>query len=130
LCLEPHRADLIKKPLPGVENLIGLKSEGDVVNASTLHLTHPVHVGYQTLYPSDCYLNELTRPRQDGTSSSRVDRAYFLGEPSDEQHPGNSSKIFAALEFKKFGGIKRDEFSDGIITNFNAFNAAQEDSEF
>lgn len=46
LCLEPHKTDLSEKPFPGVENLIGLKSEGDVVNASTLYLTHPVYIGY------------------------------------------------------------------------------------
>lgn len=130
LCLDPYRGELSRKALPDLENLIGLKSEADVVNASTLYLTHPVHVGYQMLHSEDFYLNEVTRTRQDGTSSSRVDRAYFLRKPSNERHPGNSNNIFAALEYKKFGGIDRGEFADGIVTDFDAFAAAQEESEF
>lgn len=130
LCLEPCRDDLENEHLPVVENLIGLKSEGDVVNASTLYLTNPVHVGYQAVYPKDYYLNELTKPRHDGTRSSRVDRAYFLGEPDNKQQPGNSTNIFAALEYKKSGTINRERFQSGIVTNYKAFEMAQEQSRY
>ncbi|KAG6353403.1 hypothetical protein INS49_005584 [Diaporthe citri] len=113
-----------------LEKLIGLKSEGDVVNASSLYLTHPVHVAYQTVHPTDCYLNELTKTRQDGTSSSRVDRAYFWGPPNDDLHPGDSTNIFAALEYKKSGAINRAQFRRGRVTGYNAFDDAQQNSRY
>lgn len=130
LCLEPHKNELTNKPVPAVEKLIGLKSEGDVVNASSLYLTHPVHVAYQTVHPTDCYLNELTKTRQDGTSSSRVDRAYFWGPPNDDLHPGDSTNIFAALEYKKSGAINRAQFRRGRVTDYNAFDDAQQSSRY
>lgn len=130
LCLEPCKEDLENEHCPAVEKLIGLKSEGDVVNASNLYLTNPVHIGYQALYPGDYYLNELTKPRQDGSRSSRVDKAYFLGKPDNEQHPGKSTNIFAALEYKKSGTIERERFQSGIVTDYTAFETAQQRSRY
>lgn len=100
------------------------------MNASTLYLSHPVHAGYQMLYPDDCYLNEVTRPRQEGNPSSRVDMAYFLGEPNNNQQPGNSTNIFAVVEYKRAQAIDRSQFTAGLVTSFNAFDTAQERSRF
>ncbi|KAJ0124409.1 hypothetical protein J7T55_005747 [Diaporthe amygdali] len=55
----------------------------------------------------------------------RVDRAYFLGEPNNDDHPGVSTNIFAAPEYKKFGAIDRSQSKAGIVTDFNEFDDAQ-----
>lgn len=119
LCLQQHKDALRSKFLPTVDGLIEFKSEADVADASTLYLTHPVHVAYQLVHSGDQdrRLDQLTRPRQAPTASSRVDRAYFAGPPHNEEAPGNSGNIFAVLEYKKFKGLLRADFNRGMVTN-------------
>lgn len=132
ICLEQYKPDLRSKFLPTVDNFIGFKSEADVADASTLYLTHPVHVAYQLVHSdgSDCRLDQLTRPLKDMTPSSRVDRAYFAGRPHNEGTPGESDNIFAVLEYKKFRGLSRAEFNSGMVTNSSDFEASLESPPF
>lgn len=122
-CLEQHKADLKTEFLPKVDNLIVLKSEADVADASTLYLTHPVHVAYELVHSSDrdCRIDQLTRPLRDTIPASRADRAYFSKRPLNAETPGNSTNIFAVLEYKKFQGLSRSEFNDGTVANFSDY---------
>lgn len=119
LCLEKHKDDLRSAYLPTVDSFIELKSEADVADASTLYLTHPVHVAYNSVHSDeqDRRVDQLTRPTKDMIPSSRVDRAYFSGRPKNEETPGESSNIFAVLEYKKFEGLSRKQFKRGTVTN-------------
>lgn len=99
------------------------------MNASTLYLCNPVHAAYQMIHPEDKCLNEVTRPRRDGTPSSRVDKAYFRGKPN-ETKAGESTNIFALMEFKRYNGINRNQLKEGIVTSYNAFDAAQTQSRY
>lgn len=130
LCLEIHSEQLKTKYLPEIDNFIAFKSEADVVNASTLYLTNPVHAAYQLVHQGDHHLDELIRPPKDTTPSSRCDRAYFSGRPNNEKRPGNSTNVFAVLEYKKFEGLSRDEFDRGIVPNYDRYARAMEDPLF
>lgn len=130
LCLEKHSHALQAKYLPEVDSLIALKSEADVVDASTLYLTNPVHAAYQLVHQGDRRLDELIKPRKDMTPSSRCDRAYFSGQPNDEKAPGNSTNVFAVLEYKKFENLSRDDFKDGIAPKYDDYARALEDPPF
>lgn len=123
LCLEQYKDDLRSDFLPKPDTFIELKSEADVAHASTLYLTHPVHVAFQLVHSSDSdrRVDQLTRPLKDTTPASRVDRGYFSGRPSNEETPGDSNNVFAVLEYKKFEGLSRREFSRGIVTNPSDF---------
>lgn len=132
LCLEKHKDDLNSEFLPNVDSFIEFKSEADVADASTLYLTHPVHVAYKLVHTSDPdrRIDQLTIPHRGTTPSSRVDRAYFSGRPKNEETPGNSSNIFAVLEYKKFEGLSRDQFSRGMVSNSKDFGTTRLDPPF
>ncbi|KAK7711925.1 hypothetical protein SLS64_005196 [Diaporthe eres] len=126
LCLEKYKDELRSAFLPTVDSFIEFKSEADVADASTLYLTHPVHVAYQLVHSSDQdrRVDQLTIPLRRMTPSSRVDRAYFSGRPSNEETPGNSSNVFAVLEYKKFQGLSRDQFNRGMVSNSSDFGTS------
>lgn len=126
LCLEQYKDVLRTEFLPTVDSFIEFKSEADVADASTLYLTHPVHVAYQLVHASDPdrRVDQLTIPMSGTTPSSRVDRAYFSGRPDNEETPGNSRNIFAVLEYKKFKGLPRDEFNSGMVSNSKDFGTS------
>lgn len=130
LCLEKHYHVLQAKNLPEVDNFIAFKSEADVVDASTLYLTNPVHAAYQLVHQGDHRLDQLTKPHKDMTPSSRCDRAYFSGPPNNEKTPGNSTNVFAVLEYKKFEGLSRDDFRYGIAPKYDDYARALEDPRF
>lgn len=112
--------------LPGVEKVLRFKSEGDVVNASSIYITNPVHVALQLVQPTDTCLSEVTRPGKDGSNSgsSRADKVYFKGPPSDEARPGLSENAYAVLEFKSHSGLPVAEFKKGIVKNYNDYAQA------
>lgn len=123
LCLDKHKDDLRSDFLPKPDPLVEIITEGDVADASSMHLTYPVHIAYHLVHPndSDRRVDQLTRPLKDTTPASRVDRGYFSGRPSNKQTPGDSNNVFAVLEFKKYEGLSRREFSRGIVTNPSDF---------
>lgn len=129
LSLEQHSNQLKAKYLPDIEN-IELKSEADVVKASTLYLTHPVHIAYKLVHPDDPQLDELIKPQKHTTPSSRCDRAYFSGRPDNEKIPGNSTNVFAILEYKKFEGLSRDDFKLGMIPRYEDYATTLADPPF
>lgn len=129
LSLDQHSNQLKAKYLPGIEN-IDLKSEADVVKVSTLYLTHPVHIAYQLVHPGDRQLDELIKPQKRTTPSSRCDRAYFSGRADNENTPGNSTNVFAILEYKKFGGLSRDHFRLGMVLKYEDYARAVTEPPF
>lgn len=132
LCLDidEHKNRLGYDNLPRVNRGVIFKSEADVVAASALHLTYPVHSAYELLHPDDKFVRELIRPSKGKSPSSRVDMAYFAGNPSDETSPGNSDNVVALMEYKKFNGLPREEFENGIVSNFDGFVGARKDPRF
>lgn len=130
LCLEQHTDYLRGKQLPEVLNHIAFKSEADVVKASTLYLTYPVYAAYELVHQSGVQFDQLTRPQEGSIPASRVDMAYLSGPPSDEESPGNSGNIFAVMEYKRFGGLQKDQFERGIVTNTERYERAQHEPLF
>lgn len=123
LCFERFSHKLKDKYLPEEGDLITtmFKSEADVVDASTLYLTYPVHVAYKLVYPNDSRLNQLTKPSK---NSSRTDMAYFSGRPNNEDSPGDSDNIFAVMEYKRLDGLSVEQFKSGIVSDYDAFARA------
>lgn len=120
-CLDDHSHDLEADYLPKIHRSIRFKSEADVVAASALHLTYPVHTAYELVHPDLTVLHEVT-----GGPSSRADIAYFSGEPKDNRAPGNSKNIFAVLEYKKFNGLVRSHFNKGIVSDYDTYTRTQQ----
>lgn len=120
-CLDRYRNDLKADYLPKINRSIKFKSEADVVAASALYLTYPVHTACELVYPDITILNQVTRPGKYMVPSSRADIVYFSGQPSDERAPGNSENIFAVMEYKKFDGLSRDQFNRGIVSDYDAY---------
>lgn len=125
LCLDDHSHDLEADFLPKINGSIRFKSEADVVAASALHLTYPVHAAYELVHPDLTVLHKVTRPGNRMSPSSRVDIAYFSGEPKDNRAPGNSENIFAVLEYKKFNGLVRNHFNKGIVSDYDTYTRTQ-----
>lgn len=130
LCLDQHTHHLRSKQLPEVLQHIGLKSEADVVRASTLYLTYPVCAAYELVHQSGVQFDQLTIPQKDGIPASRVDMAYLSGPPSDVETPGNSNNVFALMEYKKSGGLSRYEFNSGVVTNADDYGKTMENPLF
>lgn len=133
LCLdidEEHKNKLESDNLPKVNRGVIFKSEADVVAASALYLTYPVHSAYELVYPGDKFVRELVRPSKGKSPSSRVDMAYFAGTPSDETAAGKSDNVVALLEYKKLNGLPRDQFKQGIVSNFDDYAKAWKFSQF
>lgn len=124
LCLEQHVADLRSKKFPGVDKMI----RTEVGSATISYLTHPVHIAYQLVHQGDVCLQEVTKPGNE--IASRVRTAYFLGRPSNEDSPGDSTNIFAVMECKKFEGLSRDQFNQGAITTRSAYGEVGRTSLF
>ncbi|KAG6356811.1 hypothetical protein INS49_014685 [Diaporthe citri] len=130
LCLDQHKDDLRSRYLSPVDNSMAFKSEADVVEASAAYLRQPVQIAYQLVHPKDICLKQLTKPRKDVTAASRVDIAYFSEKPNDETTPGNSSNVFAVLEYKKFDGLSREQFKKGTVSNSKDYATALRHSPF
>lgn len=130
LCLQRFKETLRRVYLPEVETSLRFKSEADIVNSSAVYLLNPVHFALQLARPDFIYLSEVTKSRDEiSSTSSRADRVYFTEDP-DPAHmakPGNSPKCFAVLEFKKYGGLPVDAFEKGIVTNNGAYQKAISD---
>lgn len=74
---------------------------------------------------------ELTKP-QEGTTggSSRPDSVYFSGPPKNKQTPGKSNNTILVLEYKKYEGISREDFEDGIVSSRDAYARTVNDPPF
>ncbi|KAK2609500.1 hypothetical protein N8I77_002997 [Diaporthe amygdali] len=127
LCLrdQNRRNRLEQGHMPGQEAAQWIYSEQDVVNASTLHFTHPVNVALSLVHRDDSYLCEVTKGKSNttsgGTSSrSRADTLYFKGPPKQGEHPGTSNHPMACLEFKKVKTLKAQNFRNRIVTTIEA----------
>ncbi|KAI7782045.1 hypothetical protein LA080_013853 [Diaporthe eres] len=124
LCLDQHKDDLRSEYLSPFDNSMAFKSEADVVEASAMYLRNPVQFAYQLVHPHDICLKQLTKPQKDVTSASRVDIAYFSGKPNNENTPGNSSNVFAVMEYKRLDGLSRKQFKDRTVSNSIAYAQA------
>lgn len=139
LCLrdQNRRSRLEQGHMPGQEAAQWIYSEQDVVNASTLHFTHPVNMALSLVHRDDSYLCEVTKGKSNtttgGTSSrSRADTLYFKGPPKQGEHPGTTNHPMACLEFKKVKTLQAQDFRNRIVTTHEAHQgrvAAIEDGD-
>ncbi|POS73591.1 hypothetical protein DHEL01_v208009 [Diaporthe helianthi] len=123
LCLldQTRRSGLEQGHMPRQEAAQWIYSEQDVVNASTLHFTHPVNQALSLVHRDDSYLCEVTKGKSNNTSGgtssrSRADTLYFKGRPKQGEHPGTSNHPMACLEFKKVRTLKAQYFRNRIVT--------------
>lgn len=131
LCLfiPGHRTNLQRGYMPVNELAQLIYSEQDVVNASTLHFTHPVNVALNLVHSQDYYRSEVTKGKSKTTSSnnpqgttsrSRVDTLYYKGRPALRDQQRASSNPMACLEFKKFRALDAESFNHWIVTTVEA----------
>jgi len=133
LCLRipSHRSKLQQEYMPSYERAQLVNSEEDVVNASALRFTHPVHEAMSLVHPGDfTYLCEVIKGKEPtaGPTSGigRVDRAYFKGYPTDRVAPGHSKNTMACLEFKRATVVNAEAFEDIIVTTNEAYQGRLE----
>lgn len=90
-----------------------LRTEGDVVDASSCQLLNPVHLALTSFYRHDnvVMLNERNATIDGADNRSRVDRAWT--HDGDWEHP------FAVLEAKRPGTINPEEFEMAIQAGFH-----------
>lgn len=138
LCLSnaSHQLHLQRGYMPTKEAAQLIHSEQDVVNASTLHFTHPVNVALNLVHRDDYYRSEVTmgkskptagansrtpgassRTPQGTASRSRVDTLYYKGLPTLKDDPKDSTNPMACLEFKRAKALNPNKFRNWIVTS-------------